>query len=307
MFAINADELVDPVATALRHTALVSVNVSLKFKMPLVERDFASAGATTTVQNVPTASYGARASETISIVSPSAVVIADAAGGVSAELGKIDSRLRHGIYGGYAEFSAANVAQQIKDDAGYEVIAVPLFSNTAFGEILAQPHWMRLRDDYDSANPTTNGYHDRAIIPITSPMTIHHVIVTNNYLTATLPIPASAIYTLPPAATKVRYQVGVGVIAGPGSDDANYTQVAYREIQADTAASDGMIDFMDMGNSASSMKDTFRPQRWEQAIFDVPIVVGGAGGKGYSAQGKPFFVGEGASWVYIIGKKHMRT
>ncbi|MAN61100.1 MAG: hypothetical protein CMI60_04050 [Parvibaculum sp.] len=296
MFAINADELVDPVSTTLLHTALVSVNVSLKFKMPLVERDAASAGAATDVQNVPTASYGARASETISIASPSAggVVVADAAAGVSTELAKIDSRLRHGIYGGYAEFSAANVAQQMKDDAGYEVIAVPLFNNTAFGEVLARPTWMRMRDNYDAANPAANGYHDRAIIPITAPMTIHHVMVTNNYLTATQLVGGD--YTMPPDTGKIRYQVGVGIVAGPGSDDANYTQVAYNEIQADTAAAAGLIDFMDMGNTASSMKGTtFRPQRWEQAIFSVPLVRGGATGVGYSTQGKPFFVGEGAS------------
>lgn len=295
MFAINADELVDPESTSLLHTALVSVNVSLKFKMPLVERDFASAGAATDVQNVPTASYGARASETISIVSPNAgeVVVADAAKGVSAELEKIDSRLRHGIYGGYAEFSAANVAQQIKEDAGYEVIAVPLFNNTAFGEILARPTWMRTRDHYDAANPSANGYADRAIIPITAPMTIHHVIMTNSYLTAT---PTNGVsYTMPPVTGKIRYQVGVGIIAGPGSDDANYTQVAYNEIQADTAASAGLIDFMDMGNLASSMKDTFRPQRWEQAMFSVPLIRGGGVGVGYALQGKPFFVGEGAA------------
>ena len=298
MFAINADDLVDPLASSSLHTALVSVNVSLKFKMTLMERDVASAGSTGDVQNVPTASYGARVSDSISITAPSAgsVVVADGATGVSAGLEKIDTRLRHKISGGYGDFSAAHVKQQIKDDAGYEVIAVPLFNNTAFGEILARPHWMRARDHYDPGT-YPEGYHDRAIIPITSPMTIHHVLMTNSYLTAT---PwAGADYTFPPAAGKVRYEVGVGIVGGQGSDDTNYSQVAYKLAIPDTAAASGLVDFMDMGNLASSVKaggtGTFRPQRWEQSILSVPLIRGTGNGTGYVLQGKPFFVGEGAA------------
>ena len=373
MFAINADELVDPESTSLEHTALVSVNISLKFSIPLVVRDSSSAGSPDNLQNVPLASYGARTNETISIVAPSAgdVVSADAAKGVSAELEKIDSRLRHKIYGGYQDFSSTYVGQHIKDDAGYEVIAVPLFNNTAFGEILARPCWVRMRD-----GQATEQYNDRIAIPITSPMTIHHVLVTNNYLTATPYDSArgTPMYTFPPAATKVRYQVGVGVVAGQAADNVDYAQVAYAEILADSATSTGLVDFMDMGNLASIVKDQYRPQRWEQSIFAVPLVRGSVGGNGYVTQGRPFFVGEaaengldtvaraevgnpasagadiaspaggleqfievrmsirpqssvfngsnvwqtnyldwanfsgyGGSWVYIIGKKHMRT
>jgi hypothetical protein len=371
MFAINADELVDPTSTSLHHTALVSVNISLKFKMPLVVRDSTVAGSPYNLQNVPTASYGARTPETISITAPSAgdVVSADAARGVSAELEKIDSRLRHKIYGGYQDFSSTYVGQHIKDDAGYEVIAVPLFNNMSFGEILARPCWLLARDD-DSPEQ----YNDRIAIPVTSPMTIHHVLVTNNYLTAT-PYDAARgtpMYTFPPAASKVRYEVGVGVVAGQAADNVDYTQVAHAEIIADTAAATGLVDFMDMGNFASIIKDVYRPQRWEQSIFAVPLVRGSVSGAGYVTQGRPFFVGEsaengldtvsraavgnpasaganittndgleqfievrmsirpqsavftgvtwqsnyldwanfsgyGGSWVYIIGKKHMRT
>ena len=181
------------------------------------------------------------------------------------------------------------------------------------------------------------------------------------------------MYTFPPAAGKVRYQVGVGVVAGQAADNVDYTQVAYAEIIADTAAATGLVDFMDMGNFASIIKDVYRPQRWEQSIFAVPLVQGSVAGNGYVTQGRPFFVGEaaengldtaartavgdptsagsnittndgleqfievrmrinpqvsvfdgssnwqsnyldwanfsgyGGSWVYIIGKKHMRT
>ena len=369
MFAINADNLVDSTggSTGSNHTALVSVQVSLKFKMSLFVRDSSSGGSPNNLQNVPTASYGARTNDTISISVPthSTVIKADAAQGVSAELGKIDDRLRHKIYGGYQDFSATYVGQHILDDAGYEVIAVPMFNNQAYGEILAKPCWLHARDN-------VRRYSDRAVIPITHPMTIHHVLFTHSFLTAT-PYNGS-LYTLPPATGKVVYQVGVGVVAGQMSDSVDYTQVAYASRAADAAGSAGIVDFMDLQNQATLVKDQTRPQRWEQSIFSVPLVRGSVTGSGYDTQGAPFFVGEaarngyntntraqvgdpssagsnittaaagleqflevrmrilaqgdifnaagawqsyvadwanlsgyGGSWVYIIGKKHMRT
>jgi hypothetical protein len=306
MFAINADNLVDPVAASNLHTALVSVNVSLKFSMGLMQRDSASAGTAAFLQNVPTASYGARTSETISITTPNAgdVVSADASKGVSAELEKIDSRLRHKIYGGYQDFSTTYVGQQISDDAGYEIIAVPMFNNSAWGETLAQPtfqYWA-----YDSP-PTANA--DRAVIPITSPMTIHHVLLTQSFMTGTTGQAGGAFnYPKAPLAGKIQFECGVGVVEGGGSDNFHYTQVAHGIVFPDDASSAGLVDFMDMGNLASVMKiagavPTYRPQRWEQSIFSVPLVRGSATGTGYTTQGKPFFVGEAATNGYATAPR----
>lgn len=293
MFAINADELYDSVNNL--HTALVSVQATLKFKMELVTRDASSAGTPQAVQNIPDetlpTSYGIRTADSVSISAPSAgaIVSADNASGVNTNLEKIDEKLRHKIQGGYGDFSSTHVKQQIQDDAGYEIIAVPMFGNEALGELLARPTWLHVRDSEEY-------YMDRAIIPITSPMTIHHVFVTNNFTTATPRSSGSTAYTAPPAAGKLLYKVGVGIVDGALSDSADYTQVAYGEVSPDTAASPLMVDFMDLQNEASLEKDTTRPQRWEQAIFSVPIRRGTTTGTGYHEQGAPFFVGEGGKY-----------
>ena len=305
MFAINADNLVDPVDTSNLHTALVSVNVSLKFKMSLLQRDSTTAGAASHLQNVPTASYGARTNETISISTPahSTVVKADASQGVSAELEKIDSRLRHKIYGGYQDFSATYVGQHIADDAGYEVIAVPMFNNTAFGEVLALPTFERWA--YDSP-PTANA--DRAVIPITSPMTIHHVLLVQSFMTGTTGQHlAPWYYPKPPIAGKIQFECGVGIVEGGGSDNFDYTQVAHATVYPDDASSAGLVDFMDMENLASVMKvlatPSYQPQRWEQAIFSIPLVKTARSGTGYTTQGMPFFVGEAATNGYATAAR----
>ena len=131
-------------------------------------------------------------------------------------------------------------------------------------------------------------------------MTIHHVLVTNSFMTATMLDLAAGAYTRPPAAGKMSYEVGVGVVSGQASDSANYTQVAHGMVFPDAAASTNMVDFMDMNNYSSSIKISggapyYVPQRWEQSIFAVPLVRGTHAGTGYAVQGKPFFVGEGAT------------
>jgi hypothetical protein len=290
MFAINADELYDSANNL--HTALVSVQATLKFKMELVTRDASSADTPQAVQNIPDetlpTSYGIRTADSVSIGVPSAgaAVEADGTNGVNTNLEKIDEKLRHKIQGGYGDFSATHVKQQVQDDAGYEIIAVPMFGNEALGELLARPTWLHVRDSEET-------YTDRAIIPVTSPMTIHHVFVTNNFLTATPRSTGSSAYPAPPVASRLMYKVGVGIVDGALSDDVDYTQVAYGEITPDAADSALMVDFMDLQNQATLQKDTTRPQRWEQAIFSVPIRLGTTAGTGYHAQGAPFFVGEG--------------
>ena len=92
----------------------------------------------------------------------------------------------------------------------------------------------------------------------------------------------------------MQYNVGVGIVDGHLSDSVDYTQVAYGEIQPDAADSALMVDFMDLQNPATLVKDQTRPQRWEQAIFSVPLQRGTTTGTGYHQQGAPFFVGEAA-------------
>ena len=296
IIGINADGLHD--ADGDIHCALCSFQLSLRFKRPLCARDRA-------VQNMP-AHGGAVTGETVSITSPvqSGVIAADTAAGVSTNMEKIDARLRHKLWGGYSLWSDTPVSQQLKEDAAYEVIAVPMFGNTALGEILAEPSWWQLNGVRNTANTSVaSTYCDRIVVPITNPMTIHHVIATNNFTTATQHVGSKRVTV--PIYGNWLLQVGVGTISGPQSCNADYQQVAYGEFNPGAngaAVHHDMIDFMDLRTPTGHTTSTPgvpAPNVYEQAMFAVPIV--GTNGKGFfksdgtrGVQGKPVFVGEAA-------------
>ena len=300
----NADGLFDSGGTD--HLALVSVQIGLEFKMELVARDNAVTNSAH-VQNMPSVHDGAVSGETITITAPaaSAVVQADTGAGVSTGMEKIDSRLRHRLWGGYGDFSSTHVGEHMIDNAAYDIIAVPMFANLPLGETVAMFSWFEM-----AGNGQT--YTDRAIIPITHPMTIHHVIATNNFTTATGYSGKFTMESQPPAINKLKFTVGVGIVNGEYSDSRNYTQVALGDYQPESEGSGKLIDFMDLRNFAShdgpaSSTGSVYPSRWEQAMFSIPLVrdIHAEGrGAGYfdgvlpfarGTQGRPFFVGEGAS------------
>ena len=301
IIGINADGLYD--ADNGVHCTLCSFQLSLRFKRPLCARDRA-------VQNMP-AHGGAVTGETVSITSPvqSGVIAADTAAGVSTNMEKIDARLRHKLWGGYSLWSDTPVSQQLKEDAAYDVIAVPMFGNTALGEILAEPSWWQLNGVRNAANTSVSQvYGDRIVVPITSPMTIHHVIATNNFTTATQHVGSKRV-THPNYGDWV-LQVGVGTVSGPQSCNADYQQVAYGEFNPGAnsgAVHHDMIDFMDLRTPTGHTTSTPgvpAPNAYEQALFAVPIV--GTDGKGFfksdgtkGVQGKPVFVGESATGAVL--------
>jgi hypothetical protein len=290
IIGINADGLYD--ADGGVHCSLCSFQLSLRFKMELTERDRSA-------QNQP-AHNGARTGETISITSPvqSGVIAADTAAGVSTNMEKIDSRLRHKLWGGYSHFSDTYPYQQLLDDAAYEVIAVPMFGNTCLGEILAEPSWGQLNGVLNQAgNSYARTYCDRLVVPITSPMTVHHVLATNNFTSATgyqhSPGPK---FPWHPDYGDWMLEVGVGVLSGPQADNLDYQQIAYGEFTpgySGSAFDSDMVDFMDLRTPALHQRQTDVYAPWyEQALFAVPI--SGTGGAGYATQGTPVFVGEAA-------------
>ena len=89
------------------------------------------------------------------------------------------------------------------------------------------------------------------------------------------------------------YSVGVGMVSGPGGDDTEYQQLAYRQITnggispaSATVPKDFFIDGVNMDLPAlQSATDTA-----EYKLVNVPLV--GAGGKGYTAGGTPVFIGQ---------------
>ena len=343
--AIYAPKLHDQ-RSQREHCAAVNVWVSLKFRMELTSKDTASAGDEGAVQNIPK-HYGVAPGQgaglpgaDVTVTAPVAgdLVVADGtAQGVSTNLQHIDQQFSDKLRGGYNEFAQVYPSQDLKDDAAYEVIAVPLGAGFAHNRMSA-------RDDYPLAPYVTgsrftavplaayneHAYVDRRIIPIDGDMTIHHVVAAINWTSdklqaaydpATLS-PAGAISYVPatfPGQGKVgisaMYSVGVGMLCGPRADSFDYQQVAYSEFTPDdqtvaTTLPNGIIDIIKMGLPACATM----PAEW--AMLSVPLVHQGAGvananGKGYwgsditpvvwakGPQGTPFFVGEGNSYTRV--------
>ena len=341
--AIYAPKLHDQ-RSQREHCAAVNVWVSLKFRMELTSKDTASAGDEGAVQNIPK-HYGVAPGQgaglpgaAVTVTAPVAgdLVVADGtAQGVSTNLQHIDQQFSDKLRGGYNEFAQVYPSQDLKDDAAYEVIAVPLGAGFAQNRMSA-------RDDYPLAPYVTgsrftavplaayneHAYVDRRIIPIDGDMTIHHVVAAINWTSdklqaaydpATLS-PAGAISYVPatfPGQGKVgvsaKYSVGVGMLCGPRADSFDYQQVAYSEFTPDdqtiaTTLPNGIIDIIKMGLPGCATM----PAEW--AMLSVPLVHQGAGvananGKGYwgsditpvvwekGKQGTPFFVGEGNSYT----------
>lgn len=327
------------------HCAAVNVWVSLKFRMELTSKDTASADDEGAVQNIPK-HYGVAPGQgaglpgaAVTVTAPVAgdLVVADGtAQGVSTNLQHIDQQFSDKLRGGYNEFAQVYPSQDLKDDAAYEVIAVPLGAGFAHNRMSA-------RDDYPVAPYVTgsrftavplaayteHAYVDRRIIPIDGDMTIHHVVAAINWTSdklqaaydpATLS-PAGAISYVPATfpgqakAHSAKYSVGVGMLCGPRADSYDYQQVAYSEFTPDYATiaatlPNGIIDIIKMGLPACATM----PAEW--AMLSVPLVHQGAGvananGKGYwgsditpvvwakGKQGTPFFVGEGNSYTRV--------
>lgn len=296
--AIFAPNLHDKtLANARGHCVANNVWVSLKFKMPLTSRDEATAGAQYLVQNVPL-HYGQRTAPSVTIDEPTGAgphaVIADGTSkGISSNLQLIDQQFSDKLRGGYGEFAQKYPNQNIKDDAAYEVMAVPMGAGFTHNRMSA-------RDDYVLApyvsgasftqagtgfNPE-HAYVDRRIIPIDGDMTIHHVIVALNWSSDKIqnaydPATTGAItyrsVSVPgalAARSQAVYKVGVGMLAGPRADDFEYQQIAYSEFTPSSTMlagpANGIIDFIKMGlPSANTLNADESPAEW--ALISVPV------------------------------------
>lgn len=168
---------------AVDSQALVSVNVSLKFKQPLLNRDLNSGGSV--VQNIPTSHNGVPDTFTLSVTKPAAgdVISADnATSGFSTNLHKVDKVFRDKLNAGYDEDGATAIRQSLAQDSGYEIIAVPLMSNRRWGCVLSG-NYARCEPYIDKDDAAADQIiADRRIIPIKYPVVIHHAFLAWNWM-----------------------------------------------------------------------------------------------------------------------------
>ena len=275
--------------------AMFSLSISLRFERKLTTRD---TGAT--IQNIP-AHNGQFAPVTQPIVAPvaNALINADDASGVNTGFALIDRIISKRLKGGYRRNASRRYAENLKDDAGYEVIAVPMFAGWSVasdGNSTGGPTPSRATDLSPAALPWSLAgagnfrTMDRAIIPLQYPITIHHVIVGANYSTAEANGTVNS--TFRPVEATYRNEVGVGLLRGIRNSNFAIQQVAHAQWTPATIGS-FLIDRGDYAHTNSSGE--LYGYGWD--ILSCPLV--GLGGAGYFAQGKPVFAGVGETGTEV--------
>ena len=313
-----------------RQHALVSVMISLKVRSALQARDVHN-GATNPIQNLPSKDSDlsvrtpASIGQTISITTPLGgdMISADAAAsGVSRNMAVIDEEIRHKLKGGIDEFCETSARQVLQEDAGYEVISIPLMNNRRQGGIISK---QASEEPYVSF---ADAIWDRSIVPIHYPMVIHSVILAWNWnrfeTTAVAPHSGEGALEVPGAgggiASDFRVHVGLGIGTGLRSDSQGYQQIAELEIFEPYVAADGLphpvnwdsnlIDRCSVNTNQYTVGGVShygngawrpaaagpQPKYWEWELHEVPLLLAPApwAGTGYYATGRPFFVGK--SW-----------
>jgi hypothetical protein len=337
---ISCPELRDPAAYATgatqKNLALAGIEVSLRFRHQLVSRDTGSS-----IQNIPDDGgsgedkYGAKTAPTVTITAPAdgTPIEADSAGGVSYNITAIDNEFRAKLEGGYNKFADVPPTEVIKDDAAYEVIAVPLFGNKAHGGICShqqalatEPYLME--EEYDGSDPdwkANRALFDRRIIQLRHSLTIHHAFLAWNWTpfkpfveatTGAMPNFDKNMVHAPPSAD-IEMMCGVGIGTGLRADDFKYEQVAALTL-ADPCGLGELDETKVRGwGEGTSLVDRMvttedPPLRMKYAggsptdedialALEMPgwnwemhsMPLVGSSGKGYYAQGKPLFAGPG--------------
>ena len=352
ILAFYAPRLHDSDTARRMHALVPSLNISLRFLMRPYSRD-ANPGSTD-IQNIPTVHQGAKTGPTVTIGVPGATdaIKADETDGISDNIQAVDQKFTDKLRGGYQDFSMAYPTEELKDDAGYEVLTVPMGQGFVFNRMSVRDDlpWAPYSQTMSIATPKTvadypaleTAYMDRRLIPLPHSMTIHHVLFVLNYTSDRLQHPAFSVATEAaapgatpligptqyinatlPGASKLSYEVGVGIVTGVPGDDFDYQQVAYLQRNSNTTAgafgvSDAQIvdsinlDLPGCGFTSAASASTTKAE-FEQQILSVPLVDGPglSAGKGYYSndtvtvpaigtrgdQGPPFFVGEGNTYT----------
>jgi hypothetical protein len=326
--------------TGSKSHALVSVQISMKIKSTLMQRDVYS-DPSNLLQNYPTKDshlarrYRSSIGQSLSATLPAAgdSILADTGAttsAVSTLMATVDDEFRHKLSGGIDSNCEADPRQDLIDDASYEVIAVPLMNNRRFGGVTSR--WAG-EEPYTGTHATVGGVKywtdpvwDRRIIPIHYPMMVHHVVLAWNWnrfyvadqsgagnATAALSVPTSNTFTV---------DVGVGIGEGLRSDQFNLQTIASLQMvnpanphQPAATWSGKMFDRCNanakeffvggvsfQGNGAvRAAPSTTGNFNWEWEMHQVPLT--GTGGTGYFAQGKPVFVGK--SWTPTVARTNV--
>ena len=328
VFVLSAPDL----STSNTECALVSIEISMRFLTKLTQRD-----SGTDIQNIPkrhdglpndnlthanaaTTGAGTNSATSRALINAAAVPVAggaivanDATTGVQTSMAVIDEMSRRKFQGGYKLDSDLPMLEELKDNAAYTVLAVPLFNNVEFSGMAARYFDQQ---PYITSSGASNKFAiDRRYIPIEAPMTIHHILFTYSWMefkSYNAGGPALITHSQIAAAagagggsTTLNLELGVGIGRGVRGDSFGYQQIGKATtLHTPQAGGNWFANAVDLigHGSPSTLPHTLptptiattRPWNLELHAMDL-VGTGSPSLNGMTAQGKPVFVGRGTS------------
>ena len=301
------------------HLALVSLCISLRFKMELVSSDVndGSGVAGNDVQNMPS-HRGVAAAPTVGIDLPEAgdPVSADATEGLSTNIQALDQEFADKLRGGYDAYANLYPTEHLDSSAAYEVIAVPLHQGYPHNRLQIEQCAQHYGNQHNWA--ADGSIVDRRLIPIPDSFVLHHAVAMLNFtsdkVVAAAPAALSGLrnprdsysglstdcvetvwsQAKIPKAGNVVYDMGLALVTGNSADHYTYQMIGeatynYTD-EASTQFSSGLlIDAIGMPLSAVNHNgNNTYTHPWEQLLVSIPLYRNGETGKGYwrNEQGK---------------------
>ena len=196
--AITPPQLHDPdksASSTANNLALVNLTIKMKFKTKLVNRDVTGVD---TIIAQPSEHGGSKTPNTIAVNKPVAngTITADDTRGLNTTTTTIDQVFKDKLRSGYDELSQPPPIEELCQDSGYDIIAIPLWNNQSSNIVTVRDGVMAKSlyhpGGWDTAGnlniSDTDGPMTRAIVPIDFPFTIHHAFLSANVYTANFQI-----------------------------------------------------------------------------------------------------------------------
>ena len=282
---INLPQLYDPDTsgtTTNDNLAMVNITISAKFEMRMIDRDRSHAG--NAVQNQPF-TLGAKTNDNVVLTSPitNGALDAEGATGLNTSLTTLDDKFKNKLNSGYNASSEQPQVEQLTQDSGYEVIAIPIWNNQFDNQVTArhavnglQPYCYGVGTALPGRGSTSQPMSTRVIVPVDYPFTIHHVVLAANVYTGAFntvpagtewymdnwnqyqpPVPANTIDTgvgAPnPIATDMtfKHDIGIGIGTGLRGTKYGYKEILYQD-QFDLCGTNLLLDDIRMNYDSTT-------------------------------------------------------
>ena len=266
---------------------LVALNIDINGFGSFMARD---TGAD--IQNLPQVNADLPDNVAINVPAGGAQIAGDGANSINEALTTLDRKLLNRLWTGYGADSSRGPVGNFAQEAGYEVIAVPMWQNAGnVNRFVSGIANLAPFQDGETSDPTV----DMRIVRLAYPFVVHHVIAVTSYA---CPPCDNLLYGLGtaighrPGSEGLTQAVSVSIGTGLRGDKFARQQVAYRTWTDDTTPTPFDV-FKQVQNGILSAPPLGAPTGtpdFDYRLLPIPLI--GAGGKGPESQGTPFYVGK---------------